>query len=201
MDVQLKELLEKINKDGVESAQQKSSEIINDAEKKAESIIADARKKAEKIISDAKDDAERAEAGGKAAISQAGRDLILKTKTELESLFKAIVDADTKTAMSGSVLENAIVTVVKTWASGSDYDIQLSEKDFAELEKGLLSKLSSELKKGVEIKPFPGVDYGFRLTEKDGGAYFNFTAEAVAANLAELLNPKLSEIVKKSAEV
>lgn len=201
MDVQLKELLEKINKDGVESAQQKSSEIINDAEKKAESIIADARKKAEKIISDAKDDAERAEAGGKAAISQAGRDLILKTKTELESLFKAIVDADTKTAMSGSVLENAIVTVVKTWASGSDYDIQLSEKDFAELEKGLLSKLSSELKKGVEIKPFPGVDYGFRLTEKDGRAYFNFTAEAVAANLAELLNPKLSEIVKKSAEV
>ncbi|MDC7125973.1 MAG: V-type ATP synthase subunit E [Spirochaetales bacterium] len=198
MDVQLKELLEKINKDGVENAEQKASEIIKDAEKKAEDIISGAKKEAQKIVEEAEADAVKAEAGGKAAIAQASRDLLLKTKTELEKLFNSIIEADTKEAMTGKVLEEAVTTVVKSWAENGEYTVQLSEKDFAELEKGLTSKLAAELKKGTEIKPFSGVDAGFRITEKDGGSYFNFTAEAVAANLAELLNQKLAAIVTGS---
>ena len=38
MDIQLKELLEKINKDGIETAEKKASEIILNAEKKAADI-------------------------------------------------------------------------------------------------------------------------------------------------------------------
>ncbi|HAK44877.1 MAG TPA: V-type ATP synthase subunit E [Spirochaeta sp.] len=200
MDVQLKELLEKINKDGVETADQKASEIIADAEKKAADIIAKARKNADKIISDGEAEAAKAETGGKAAIAQAGRDLVLKTKTEIEILFKSIVDSDTKAAMSGKTLEDAVVTVVKAWADKGDYTVQLSEKDFTELQSSLNSKLAAELKKGVEIKPFAGIESGFRMTEKDGASYFNFTAEAVAANLAELLNPKLSGIITHSVK-
>lgn len=200
MDVQLKELLEKINKDGVQTAEQKASEIVTAAEKKAASLIDSAKKDAAKIVADGKADAARSEAGGKAAIAQAGRDLVLKTKTELETLFSAIVDSEVKNAMSGKVLEEAIITIVKGWAEKGDYVVQLADKDFKELEKGLTSKLAAELKKGTEIKPFAGVESGFRLTEKDGGSYFNFTAEAVAANLSELLNPNLSEIVNESAK-
>ncbi|MDC7227157.1 MAG: V-type ATP synthase subunit E [Spirochaetales bacterium] len=198
MDVQLKELLEKINKDGVETAEQKASEIIADAEKKASDIVAGAKKEAGKIIAEGKAEAARAEAGGKAAIAQAGRDLVLKTKNEIEVLFKSIVNTDTAAAMKGKTLEDAVITVVKAWADRGDYTVQLSESDFTELESGLKSKLSEELKKGIEIKPFPGVESGFRVTEKDGASYFNFTSEAVASNLAELLNPKLSGIIKES---
>ncbi len=200
MDVQLKELLEKINKDGVESAEQKAAEIVSDAEKKAADIIAKAKKEAEKIVSDGQAEAKKAEIGGKAAISQAGRDLVLKTKTEIESLFKSIVESEIKSAMSGSTLEQAVTTVVKAWADKGEYTVELSEKDFSELESGLKSKLSAELKKGYEIKPFKGVESGFRLSEKDGASYFNFTAEAVASNISELLNPKLAEIVESSVK-
>ncbi len=200
MDVQLKELLEKINKDGVEAADQKASEIISAAEKKAEEIIEKAKNEADKIISDGKAEAEKAEAGGKAAVVQAGRDLVLKTKAEIEAIFNSIIEKETTAAMTGKALEDAVVTVVKSWAEKGEYEVQLSEKDFAELEKNLESKLASELKSGVEIKPFPGVDAGFRLSEKDGGSYFNFTAEAVAANLSQLLNPKLAEIVSESVK-
>jgi len=200
MDVQLKELLEKINKDGVQTAEQKASEIVSAAESKAAGIIDSAKKEAEKIVAGAKVDAARAEAGGKAAIAQAGRDLVLKTKSELELLFNTIVGSEVKEAMSGKVLEEAVVSIVKGWADKGEYTVQLSDKDFKALEKGLTSKLASELKKGTEIKPFSGVESGFRLTEKDGGSYFNFTAEAVAANLSELLNPNLSEIVSESAK-
>ena len=200
MDVQLKELLEKINNDGVQTAEQKASEILSAAESKAAGIVETAKKEADKIIADAEKNAARAEAGGKAALSQAGRDLVLKTKAELETLFNSIIKEEAGRSMSGKVLEEAIVTVVKGWAEKGEYIVQLSEKDFNELEKGLSAKLADELKKGTEIKPFAGVESGFRLTEKDGGSYFNFTAEAVAANLSELLNPSLAEIVNESAK-
>ena len=200
MDVQLKELLEKINKDGVDTAEKKASEIVAEAEKKAADIIAKAKKEAEKIITDGEAEAARAEAGGKAAISQAGRDLVLKITSEIENLFKSIIDADTKAAMSGKTMEDAVLAVVKSWAEKGEYTVELSEKDFAELQAGLNSKLASELKKGFEIKPFAGVESGFRLSEKDGASYFNFTAEAVSENLAELLNPKLSGIIKESVK-
>ncbi|MBI9105521.1 MAG: V-type ATP synthase subunit E [Spirochaetales bacterium] len=200
MDVQLKELLEKINKDGVQTAQQKADEIVSAAEARAAGIISSAKKEAEKIIAVAKADAARAEAGGKAAIAQAGRDLVLKTKSELESLFNAIINSEVKTAMSGKVLEEAVITIVKGWAEKGEYTIQLSDKDFKELGTGLTSKLAAEIKKGTEIKPFAGVESGFRLTEKDGGSYFNFTADEVAANLSVLLNPNLSEIVSESVK-
>ena len=200
MDVQLKELLEKINKDGVQTAEQKASEIVSAAEKKAASIIEAAKKDAEKIVSDANTDAARAEAGGKAALSQAGRDLVLKTKAELEALFNGIIKTDVEAAMAGKVLEEAVMTVVKGWADKGEYVVELSAADYEKLGKGLSAKLAAELKNGTEIKPFAGVDSGFRLTDKDGGSYFNFTAEAVAANLAELLNPTLAEILGESTK-
>ncbi len=200
MDVQLKELLEKINKDGVETAEQKASVIITDAEKKAEEIVSKARKEADKIVAEGKSRAARAESGGKAAVAQAGRDLVLKVKKEIENLFDQIISADTGKAMSGKILEEAVVIIVKAWAEKGEYNVQLSEKDFSEIGKSCISKLAAELKNGTEIKPFPGVEHGFRLSEKDGGAYYNFTAEAVAANLAELLNPKLAEIIQTSSE-
>ena len=53
MDVQLKELLEKINNDGVQTAEQKASEILSAAESKAAGIVETAKKEADKIIADA----------------------------------------------------------------------------------------------------------------------------------------------------
>ncbi len=200
MDVQLKELLEKINKDGVEAADKKASEIISAAEKKASEIVEKAKNDADRIISDGKAEAAKAEAGGKAAVAQAGRDLVLKTKAEIESIFKSIIERETAAAMSGKALEDAVVTVVKSWAEKGEYDVQLSDKDFSDLEKSLTAKLAAELKSGVEIKPFSGVDSGFRVSDKDGGSYFNFTAEAVAVNLSQLLNPKLAEIISESVK-
>ena len=200
MDIQLKELLEKINKEGVETAEKKALEIISEAERKAEDIVSRANKEAQKIIESAKIDAKKAEEGGRSAIAQAGRDLVLKTKKEIEALLNRIIEEDTKTVMTSKVLEDAIISVVKDWSGKGEYNVQLSEKDYKELEKGLFSKLSKELKTGIEIKPFANVESGFRVSEKDGSSYYNFTAEAIALNLAELLNQKLSAIITENTE-
>jgi V/A-type H+-transporting ATPase subunit E len=56
--------------------------------------------------------------------------------------------------------------------------------------------LSEELKKGVVLKPVAHIDAGFRVGEKNGSAYYDFTAGGVAEILAEYLNPRLAEIMK-----
>ena len=54
MDVQLQELIDKIKKDGVASAENSASEIISKAEKQAAEIISQAEDKADGIIKAAK---------------------------------------------------------------------------------------------------------------------------------------------------
>ena len=53
MDVQLQELIDKIKKDGVASAETSAQKIIADAEKKAAAIISEAQEKADGIIKNA----------------------------------------------------------------------------------------------------------------------------------------------------
>ena len=54
MDVQLQELIDKIKKDGVASAEAAASDIIAQAEKKAAALIAEAEDKAASVIKNAK---------------------------------------------------------------------------------------------------------------------------------------------------
>ena len=59
MDVQLQELIDKIKKDGVASAEAAASNIIAQAEKKAAALIAEAEDKAASIIKNTKAETER----------------------------------------------------------------------------------------------------------------------------------------------
>ena len=80
MDVQLQELIDKIKKDGVATAEAEAAKKIAEAEKKAESIVADAQAKASEIIKNAKAETERMEKASDEAIVQAGRNMLLSFK-------------------------------------------------------------------------------------------------------------------------
>ena len=61
MDVQLQELIDKIKKDGVASAESSAAAIIAEAEKKAAAIIAEAENKAAEIVKAGKSETARME--------------------------------------------------------------------------------------------------------------------------------------------
>lgn len=86
MDVQLKELIEKIKSEGVKTAEEQSAEIIREAEKKAAEIVAKAESDAAAMRERIKNEAAQFEASGKEALRQAGRDLIIATRKSLEKL-------------------------------------------------------------------------------------------------------------------
>lgn len=203
MDVQLQELIDKIKKDGVASAEQEANAIKENAKKEAESIIAEAKAKAESIIKDAQSETARLEKASVDAIKQSSRNLLIAFRDGITAELSAIVQAETKTAYSKALLEKLIPETVKAWASKSDVSdisVLLSENDLSELKSGLTSALKSEIDKGLEIKPDKTLSGGFRIGMNNGASFYDYSAESVAELFSAYLNPKLAEIMKEAAK-
>ena len=143
MDVQLKELIEKIKSEGVKTAEDQAAEIIRKAEQKAETIIADAETQAKSAREKASADAVRFEATGNEALKQASRDLIISTNKKLEEIFGRLLKTEVDDVLKGSFLESVILTVVKNWKSDlADMSVVLPVEELKKLESGLKTKIS-----------------------------------------------------------
>ncbi len=201
MDVQLKELIERIKSEGIENADQEADRIINEAQEKAKKIVSDAETEADSIRKKAEKDAVQQEETGKASLKHAGRDLLLSVEKRLQEVFDALVYEETEHALKGPLLEKALAQIVEKWSGDiSDVSILVAEDELKKVESGLRKKLSDSLKKGMEIKPLPKTSAGFQVSLKDGSAYYNFTAEGLAELLSQFLNPRLAEILKEAAK-
>lgn len=202
MDIQLQELIEKIKKDGVSSAESAARKIIADAEKKAASIVSDAEVKADSIIKTAKAETDRMEKASEDAIAQAGRNLIISFRDGINKELSSIVNSETEKAMDKDLLKKLIPETVKAWSANLDVDdvsLLLPAKDLKALETSLKTALKAKIAKGLVIKSDPSLSAGFRIGSKNGSAFYDFSAEEVAALFSAYLNPKTTEIMKKAA--
>lgn len=202
MDIQLQELIEKIKKDGVASAEAAAQKIITEAEKKAASIVSDAEAKADSIIKTAKAETERMEKASEDAIAQAGRNLIISFRDEINKEISALVYAETEKAMDKDLLKKLIPEAVKAWAANNDatdISILLPAKDVKALESGLKTAFKGKLSKGIELKSDASLSAGFRIGAKCGQAFYDFSAEEVASLFSAYLNPKTTELMKNAA--
>ena len=202
MDIQLNELIEKIKKDGIESAQSEASKLKADAETEAKKIIEGAKREAESIIAAGKTDAERSEKAGIAAVEQASRNLILAFKGEIQGLLEKIVSEAVGSAYSADVIKGILPDLIKNWAvkNTDSLSVVLSEGDLKKLDDSFKAQLASTLRGGVDLKVGKTLDGGFHIVEKDGSAFYDFSAEAVANMLSAYLNHNLAETLKNAAK-
>jgi V/A-type H+-transporting ATPase subunit E len=202
MDIQLQELIDRIKKDGIESASDEASRLKAQAEAEAKRIVEAANKEAEAIISRGKADAERSEKAGVAALEQASRNLVLAFKGEIQTLLDKIIAQGVSASFGEDTLKSVLPDLIKSWAAKGSDDLALilPEAQLGKLQGFFTEKLAAELKKGLELKSDRNLGAGFRIASKDGSAYYDFSAESVAELLAAYLNPRLAEILKNSAK-
>ena len=203
MDVQLQELIDKIKKDGVASAEEQAAKIIAEAEAKAASIVGDAKSQAESIEKEAKAASERFQKAGEDAVKQASRNLLISFRDGINAQLKAILQDETAKAYSKDLLSKLIPETVKAWAAKSDaadLAVLLSKGDLDSLESGLKGALKEQISKGMEIKADASLASGFRIGQKDGSAYYDYSAESVADLFAAYLNPKIAALVAAAAK-
>ncbi len=200
MDIRVQELLEKIKRDGVEDAKSQAAKIMAETEKQRIELISAAEKEAKAIVEKARSDALRAEESGKAALLQSSRDLVRAFKDEIEKVLAAIVKSETESAFTAETLKKAVPAVLEAWAkTGSDdVSLMLPAVELNALDAFFREALAARLKKGLEINPLKNAKAGFRIMEKNGSAYYDFSAEAVAGMLSAYLNTKLAAIMAEA---
>ena len=202
MSVQLQELIDRIKKEGVKEAEENAALIKKKAEEEAAQIIASAKSEAESARERAESDAKQFEAASKEAIQQAGRDMLLQIKGEITALFNGLLYREIRESLDAKVVREALLSLFKELGKKGlgSAQVLLSDKDLKNVKDYILDKLSADMKKGLEIKPSAQIQAGFRVAEKDGSAYYDFTDKGLTDFLMEYLNPRVAEILGGSQD-
>lgn len=201
MEMQLQELISQIKRDGVEAAEAEAQSIVDSAKAEAEKIVSDAQAQAEKLLLDAKNQNEKMVKSSEDAIRQAGRNLLISFRESVNNELKAIINENVSAVYASDALAQLIINAVAAWAEKPDTEelaVILNSKDLNQLEETLLAGLKERMLKGVTLKAGDNFDGGFRIAANEGGAYYDYSAEAVADMLSNYLSPKVTALLKEA---
>lgn len=200
MTEELKGLIEKIREEGVKIAEDKAREIELEAKKQAGAIVEKAKREATRLVSEAKEAIARNEESSRAALKQAGRDLLLSLRKEINATLDRIVTSHVHKVLTAEELATIISALIKEGRKDdkSGVIVSLKKEDIEKLERGFLSELRDEIKKGVTLKPSDDIQGGFIISYDSGKSYYDFTDKAIAKYITSYLRPKLAEIFNET---
>lgn len=201
MAEELKGLLDRIHRDGVEKADSKASEIIANARKEAESILAESDAMARQTRIAAEKDAAVSVERGRKALEQAARDVILSVAGSLSRILDRVVTDEVKSSMDTASLQAMIIKVVETYAAAGmsgGIEVLVAAGDRERLQNLVLSAFRKAVAQGVKVETNERLAGGFQLSVKDGKVCHDFSSEAIAESLCQLVRPRLAEIVRSA---
>lgn len=198
MAEEIKDLIEKIRQEGIEVAEQKARAIEEEAKRRASVIVEEAKKEAGKIIAEAEDKTSKMLESSNVSLKQAGRDLLLSLKKEINVMLGKLVLARLQESLSPDELVKIITALIKGSESKGKENIiiSLNKDDLESLEKGFLSELQVQIKKGITLRPSEDIRAGFIISYDAGKSYFDFSDKAIAEYIGSYLRPRLQDILK-----
>jgi len=193
MTMELKNLIDKIKKDGVEQAENEAAKIVASAKEQAQEVISQAQSKAKDIIVQAQDEASAFKSSSEQALKQAARDALLALRGRVTEFFARVVKTNVQDELSPDVLKDIILQAVEHSIKEGIMDIEIvvSAEDKKALEVKLFAALKKEAKERVLLKEGKGIEKGFRIGERNKDSYLDFTDQAIAEGFRRYLNPKL----------
>jgi len=200
MAEEIRDLIEKINQEGIRAAEEKAQNIEAAAKQRADDILAQARREAGEMIAAANDRIRREDEKGKTLLAQAGRDLLLSLRKEMNAMLGRIMVSDIQHALTPEALFTLVSDVVRNYSAGesSDITVFLKEEDVQVLEKNFLNKLREETKKKIMLRPAEEISGGFTISFDNGKSCFDFTDKALAEYIGTYVKPKLHQILKEA---
>ncbi|MDD5119733.1 MAG: hypothetical protein PHR84_00235 [Candidatus Omnitrophica bacterium] len=198
MAEEIKELIAKIQTEGIAAAEEKSAQIIAEADTVAQKIIGDAKIEADKVIKQADIEAKRIKESTQASLRQAGRDLLITLRKEINSVLDKLIRADIHRALTAEELALILGSLIKNapLSLGSEITVSLNQEDKEKLEQGFLKQLVKETQKQITLKSADSIDSGFIISFDAGKSIFDFSADALAEYISETLRPELAKIIK-----
>ncbi|NLE64801.1 MAG: hypothetical protein GX606_02660 [Elusimicrobia bacterium] len=197
MSQSVQELINKIKTEGIGEAEKKAQAIEAEARDKARGIVKDAETRAAAIIREADEKAKQTDAATRAALAQAGANLLRSLRQEIEALSRKILLRETQTALTPEMMKGLIEKAVTgAVAGGAEAQVAFSPSDVKTLQEGLVSRLQGELRKPVVFRSRGDVARGFMVSFDGGKSSFDFTDEALAQYLSGFVSEEVAALLK-----
>lgn len=202
MDLQVQELLDRIKAEGVDAAKAEAARIVADAESRANALVVAAEKAAAETERQAERRIAAMEAASRAALTQASRDTLIGLKGRVQAFAESMIRADAAAAFGPDTIAAILPGLLSGIAAqGEDrIEVLLDPTALTALDASLAARLARELGKGVEFKPFTGIDAGFRISAQGGAVQYDYSAESVAAIVASRVNARLADCLRDAAK-
>jgi len=198
MPEELKSLIKKIQEEGVKAAEDKAKQVEEEAKSRAANIIEKAEKKKAALISEAETKITRMTESSKTSLKQAGRDLILTLRKEINAMLDKIIASRVQEALSPAELAKIIAQIVKESKTEEKKSIEvlLKKQDLEKIKNKLFNELEAETKKSITLKASEDIRGGFIISYDKGKSHYDFTDTALAEYITSYLKPRLAEILK-----
>jgi V/A-type H+-transporting ATPase subunit E len=209
----VKELIDRIRDEGVQSARDEADRILLDAKSQAARIVADARADAVSMKRDAAEAVEREHTAAIEALRIAARDTGLELRSAVLSAFEEHVRRlVTDVTMDGSVLRDMILVLAGRAAEDliKDRDAailipqRIAEEAPPELEEFLRRSavaISAEvLREGIDLIPSSDVKGGARIRLADDDLEIDLSDEALSEMMLKLLLPRYRKILAEAGQ-
>lgn len=198
MAQEINELIAKIQREGVKAAEEQAAQLREQALAEAKKISEAARLEAKKITDQAVFEAKKTRESTEASLRQAGRDLLINLKKEIQAMLERLVKADMRGNFSAEETEKIIAELIKNTplAPGAEVVISLNPDDKKKLEKVFFARLAAETKKKINLKSADEIACGFMISFDSGSSSFDFSDKAMAEYICGCLKPELDKILK-----
>ncbi|MEW6101579.1 MAG: hypothetical protein AB1481_04730 [Candidatus Omnitrophota bacterium] len=194
----IKALIEKIQQEGIQKAEEKARAIEEEARLKAEQIIAQAKHEAKKVLEAAEASAEKIKISTESLLKQAGRDLLLSLRREIDELLSKLIHQSVATALTPQETGKLISEIIKGYSAKEKGSliISLNKEELQKIEKSFTASLKEEITdKGILLTAEDGISSGFMISFDKNKSHFDFTDKALADYIGTYLKPKLAEIL------
>ncbi len=191
MAEELQQLLEKIQRDGVDKANAEAAAIVAKAKAEAEAIVKKAQEDAAAAEAKGKADAEAYAARARETISQAARDTVLKVREDVTKLLTKLLAQDVSAALATEAVPLA-AAAVKELVTGSGAEVAASAK----LVDAIRAQLAAQAQNGVKVVADEMTGAGFTVKLDNGRVEHDFTDAAISEALAQRLRSDLAALLK-----
>ena len=191
MAEEIQQLLEKIQRDGVDKANAEAAAIVAKAKAEADAIVKKAQEDAAAAEAKGKADAEAYAARARETISQAARDTVLKVKEDVTKLLTQLLAQDVSAALATEAVPLA-AAAVKELVTGSGAEVATSAK----LVDALRAELAAQAQNGVKVVADEMTGTGFTVKLDNGRVEHDFTDAAISEALAQRLRSDLAALLK-----
>lgn len=189
------DLIERIKEDGIHSGEEARDEIVKNAREEAERLIADAHEEAEAIRKAAKDEAQGLHIRTEAALKLAGKEFLTTFRHDLRRRHVRPLITDNLAALLAdeAFLGTAVTQLFRDYVAGGGRHITVVVKP--EMKQRLSAWFAAQLEdllasEAIDVETESGLE-GFRMQRDEEGFFWDFTLEAVAEALRDLIDPAL----------